>query len=155
MTSKSLKDKIDFLYKIEDKIKSKDKKVQSTKIALSGNFQIISVIDKKGEHSFDKRPLTRLSIFVVLKDSNGRLENAHYGGGGRFLYDNILNDNIIDEYVSKVLHSANELLKSKPAPAGKVNVLLGSGWPGILLQAVGRPGGQILIARGPLFFQIK
>jgi TldD protein len=84
----------------------------------------------------DIRPLVRLSVQVIV-ESNGKREQGSSGGGGRFDYA-YFTDEVLSDYAAKAVHQAVINLDAKPAPAGNMTVVLGSGWPGILLhEAVG------------------
>jgi TldD protein len=84
----------------------------------------------------DIRPLVRISLTVIMQE-NGRREQGSAGGGGRFDYA-YFSDDMLHEYVRQAVHQASVNLAAKPAPAGEMTVVLGSGWPGILLhEAVG------------------
>jgi TldD protein len=86
--------------------------------------------------SADIRPLVRLSLQVIV-ESNGRREQGSSGGGGRFGYDYFTEDKL-QKYAQEAVHQAVINLDARPAPAGNMTVVLGSGWPGILLhEAVG------------------
>jgi TldD protein len=90
-----------------------------------------------GEVYRDVRPLVRLNISVVVEE-NGRQENGFYGGGGRRAYTDYISPDYWRASVDEALRSALVNLKSVPAPAGEMMVVLGAGWPGILLhEAVG------------------
>jgi len=84
----------------------------------------------------DIRPLVRLSLQVIV-ESEGRREQGSAGGGGRFAY-NYFSDEVLQRYAQEAVHQATVALEARPAPAGNMTVVLGSGWPGILLhEAVG------------------
>jgi len=84
----------------------------------------------------DIRPLVRLSVQVIV-ESNGKREQGSSGGGGRYDYA-FFTDEVLCDYAAKAVHQAVINLDAKPAPAGNMTVVLGSGWPGILLhEAVG------------------
>jgi TldD protein len=84
----------------------------------------------------DIRPLVRLSLQVIV-ESNGKREQGSAGGGGRFDY-HYFTDEILQKYATEAVHQAVINLDARPAPAGNMTVILGSGWPGILLhEAVG------------------
>src|ERR1051326_702382 len=117
--------------------RAKDSRVKQVSCSLAGEWQVVEIMRPGGEVYRDVRPLVRLSISVVVEE-NGRQETGYYGGGGRRAYT----DYIVPEYwkagVDEALRSALVNLQSVPAPAGEMSVVLGSGWPGILLhEAVG------------------
>jgi TldD protein len=84
----------------------------------------------------DVRPLVRLSLTVILEDG-GQREQGHAGGGGRSDYS-LFTDEVLADYARRAVHQASVNLVAKPAPAGTMTVVLGNGWPGILLhEAIG------------------
>ncbi len=89
-----------------------------------------------GRLAAEQRPLTRLSLTVIVEE-NGRREQGHAGGGGRFGYE-YFSDDVLDAYVRQAVTQATLNLDARPAPAGLTTVVLGPGWPGILLhEAIG------------------
>ena len=129
--------KVDFLKEIDKYIKSKDKRVQQVIINLSASFDSIFVANSLGSYSFDDRPLVRFNVMVILK-SGDRLERGSAGGGGRYCYQNLIDTNRPFELADEAIRIADVNLTSKPCKAGNTTVVLGSGWPGVLLhEAVG------------------
>ncbi|NQY42205.1 MAG: metalloprotease TldD [Legionellales bacterium] len=105
--------------------------------SLSGSYEIVLIITNEGTWHADIRPLVRLNV-SVLAEKNGRREKASAGFGGRYSYSYFRDNNIIDKIVKDALLEANTNLESVAAPAGQMPVVLGSGWPGVLLhEAVG------------------
>src|SRR5690606_9125930 len=103
---------------------------------LGAEYDVIMVLGSDGRLAADVRPLVRLSLTVIV-EQNGRREAGHAGGGGRtgFAY---FTEDILAGYVQQAVHEAVVNLDSRAAPAGEMPVVLGSGWPGILLhEAVG------------------
>jgi TldD protein len=89
-----------------------------------------------GHLAADVRPLVRVSVTVIMEE-NGKREQGSSGGGGRFDYAHF-NDDVLRDYAQKAVHQAEVNLRAKPAPAGSMTVVLGNGWPGILLhEAIG------------------
>ena len=134
---KTLKSKIDVLNKVNDYLRKKDNNVQQVTANFSGEQKSIEIIRSGGETLTDVRPLIRFNVSVML-EKNGRKESGVYGIGGRQSYDDyLINDNwknVCDE----ALRIASVNLESKPAPAGEMKVVLGPGWPAILIhEAIG------------------
>ena len=103
---------------------------------LAGEYEIVMVARSDGLLNADIRPLVRLSLQVIV-ESNGKREQGSAGGGGRFDYTHF-SDDVLRDYAAKAVHQAVVNLDARPAPAGSMTVVLGSGWPGILLhEAVG------------------
>jgi TldD protein len=97
---------------------------------------VILVAGSDGRLAADVRPLVRCSVSVIVEE-NGRREQGSAGGGGRFDYA-YFDDEILERYAREAVHQATVNLGAIPAPAGQMTVVLGSGWPGILLhEAVG------------------
>ncbi|MDQ5945457.1 MAG: TldD protein, partial [Pseudomonadota bacterium] len=99
-------------------------------------YEVVLVAGSDGRLSDDVRPLVRVSITVIV-DDKGKREQGSAGGGGRFDYG-YFSDEILQRYAKEAVHQAVTNLDARPAPAGTMTVVLGSGWPGILLhEAVG------------------
>ncbi|WP_223293788.1 metalloprotease TldD [Sideroxydans lithotrophicus] len=129
-------DKVALLEKLERMARSLDPRVTQVMANLAGEYDVILVARNDGLMSADIRPLVRLSLQVIV-ESNGRREQGSAGGGGRFGYD-YFSDEILQRYAKEAVHQAVVNLDARPAPAGNMTVVLGSGWPGILLhEAVG------------------
>ena len=104
--------------------------------SLAGEYEVVMVARSDGLMNADIRPLVRLSVQVIV-ESNGKREQGSSGGGGRYDYA-FFTDEVLCDYAAKAVHQAVINLDAKPAPAGNMTVVLGSGWPGILLhEAVG------------------
>lgn len=104
--------------------------------SLAGEYEVVMVARSDGLLAADVRPLVRVSLQVIVEE-NGRREQGVAGGGGRFDYA-YFTDAILQDYARKAVHQALTNLASQPAPAGSMTVVLGSGWPGILLhEAIG------------------
>jgi TldD protein len=103
---------------------------------LAGEYEVVLVARSDGLMGADVRPLVRLSLQVIV-ESEGRREQGSAGGGGRFDYA-YFTDEILKDYAAKAVDQALVNLGAKPAPAGTMTVVLGPGWPGILLhEAIG------------------
>ncbi|MER2513023.1 MAG: metalloprotease TldD [Nitrosomonas ureae] len=134
----SLKDaeKVALLEKIERYTRQLDRRVTQVVASLAGEYEVILVTRSDGLLAADVRPLVRLSLQVIAEE-NGRREQGVAGGGGRFDYA-YFTDEILQDYAQKAVHQAIVNLDARPAPAGTMTVVLGSGWPGILLhEAIG------------------
>jgi len=129
--------KVNFLREINKYIKGKDKRVEQVIINLSSSFDSIFVANSLGTYSFDDRPLVRFNVMVILK-SGDRVERGSAGGGGRYTYPMLLDTKRPFELADEAIRIADVNLTSKPCKAGNTTVVLGSGWPGVLLhEAVG------------------
>jgi TldD protein len=122
---------------IDSYARGKDERVRQVIASLAGEWQAVQVIRPGGEHAADIRPLVRLNVTVVV-EKDGRKETGTYGTGGRVGYDRWLDPAAWRAAVDEALRQALVNLDSVPAPAGEMNVVLGPGWPGILLhEAIG------------------
>ena len=131
------KKKIDLLRDINEYARKLDNRTRQVSISLSGSHQMINILRPSGEILEDVRPLVRLNISITL-EHNGKKETGSVGLGGRSLYGNFFTEEVWKSEVKKSLEQANIMLDAKAAPAGEQTVVLGPGWPGILLhEAIG------------------
>ncbi|EYC52412.1 protease TldD [Hylemonella gracilis str. Niagara R] len=132
--------KVALLEKVEKLARAKDPRVVQVMAGLAGEYDVVLVARADGTLAADVRPLVRLSVTVIAEQNvNGavRREMGSSGGGGRFglVY---FDEETITRYVDEAVDAALTNLESRPAPAGEMTVVLGSGWPGILLhEAIG------------------
>ena len=129
-------DKVALLERLERHARALDPRVTQVMASLAGEYEVVLIARNDGLLAADVRPLVRLSLQVIVEDS-GRREQGSAGGGGRFDYA-YFTDDVLQDYAQKAVHQALINLDAKPAPAGTMTVVLGSGWPGILLhEAIG------------------
>jgi len=134
----SLKDaeKVALLERLEGYARALDPRVAQVMAGLAGEYEVVMVARNDGLMNADIRPLVRLSVTVII-ESNGRREQGSAGGGGRFDYG-YFDDATLHKYAAQAVHQAVTNLDAAPAPAGNMTVVLGNGWPGILLhEAIG------------------
>jgi len=137
LASISAEQKVELLKKIDQRARQKDHRVEQVMISLTGLHNTILVAGSDGTFAGDVRPLVRLNINVIVEE-NGRFEKGGSGGGGRFAYEYFLNEELTDSYIDEAVSQALINLEAVAAPAGSMTVVLGSGWPGILLhEAIG------------------
>ena len=137
LNSVTTEEKINLLKQLDQAARKKDPRIKQVMIGLVGSQSTILVANSEGMLSGDIRPLIRLNINVIVEES-GRIEKGGSGGGGRFGYEYFLNDGMAMSYVDEAIEQALINLKADAAPAGMMPVVLGSGWPGILLhEAIG------------------
>ncbi|MGC6512757.1 MAG: metalloprotease TldD [Parvibaculales bacterium] len=130
-------DKTKLLEDINAYARAKDNRVRQVSIGLSGEWQVVSIIRPGTAPLYDVRPLVRLDVSIVAGEGD-RQESGHCGRGGRAGYAQWLDPQNWQGQVDEALRSALVNLESVPAPAGEMDVVLGPGWPGILLhEAVG------------------
>ena len=128
--------KVALLQKVETLARAADPRIVQVMAGLTCEHDMVYIARLDGKHAADIRPLVRLSLTVIAKQGERR-EQGSAGGGGRFDLA-YFNDSKIQEYVNHAVQQALTNLESRPAPAGAMTVVLGSGWPGILLhEAVG------------------
>lgn len=128
--------KVALLEKLERRARALDSRITQVVASLAGEFDVVLVARSDGLIAADVRPLVRLSLQAIA-EAGGRREQGSAGGGGRFDY-RYFSDDIIERYAREAVHQALTNLEARPAPAGTMTVVLGPGWPGILLhEAVG------------------
>jgi TldD protein len=132
--------KVKLLERVEKLARAKDPRVAQVMAGLAAEYDVVMVARADGTLAADVRPLVRLSVTVIAEATvKGvvRREVGSGGGGGRFGLA-YFDDAMLNEYVDAAVHAALTNLESRPAPAGVMTVVLGSGWPGILLhEAIG------------------
>ncbi len=129
-------DKVALLERLERIARGIDSRVTQVMASLAGEYEVVMVARNDGMQAADVRPLVRLSLQVIV-ESGGRREQGSAGGGGRFDYG-YFTEELLNDYAHKAVHQALTNLDARPAPAGTMTVVLGPGWPGILLhEAIG------------------
>lgn len=129
-------EKVKLLEQVEQRARAKDPRVAQVMAGLASEYDVVLVARADGALAADVRPLVRLSVSVIV-EQNGRRESGSAGGGGRFGLA-YFDDAQVQKYVDEAVHAALVNLEARPAPAGEMSVVLGSGWPGILLhEAIG------------------
>ena len=129
-------DKVKLLEKVEQAARAKDPRVAQVMAGLASEYDVVLVARADGTLAADVRPMVRLSL-TVIAEHKGRREMGSAGGGGRFGLA-YFDDACIASYVDEAVNAAITNLDSRPAPAGEMTVVLGPGWPGILLhEAIG------------------
>ena len=129
--------KVSLLAEIDAYARAKDARIKQVSASIAGEWQAVQILRADGEYAADIRPLVRLNISLVVGDGD-RMESGSYGGGGRFAYDSLIDPSYWKSGVDEALRRALVNLDSVPAPAGEMDVVLGPGWPGVLLhEAVG------------------
>ena len=128
--------KVSLLERVERMARAKDPRIIQVMASLGAEYDVVMVAGSDGRLTADIRPLVRLSL-TVIAEQGGRRESGHGGGGARLGLD-YFSDELLTEYVERAAHEALVNLEARAAPAGEMTVVLGSGWPGILLhEAVG------------------
>lgn len=136
---KSLADqeKINLLRKVDIETRKLDERIEEVIVSLVGVYENILVANQDGSFAADIRPLTRMNVTVILEE-NGKREQGSMGGGARTDYGFFLDQDKALEYGQEAVRQAAVNLGAVDAPAGNMTVVLGAGWPGILLhEAIG------------------
>jgi TldD protein len=129
--------KVALLKKLDVLARKKDSRVQQVVASLGGEHTTVLIAGIDGTFTADVRPLVRLNVSVIVEE-NGKRERGTAGGGGRFGYEFFQNDELLNSYVDEAVNQAIINLDAVDAPAGSTTVVLGPGWPGILLhEAIG------------------
>ena len=128
--------KVALLERVERMARARDPRVKQVMAGLAAEYDVVLVARSDGRVAADVRPLVRVSVTVIAEQA-GRREQGHSGGGGRFDFGRF-DDARLAGYVDEAVQAALTNLEARPAPAGTMTVVLGPGWPGVLLhEAVG------------------
>ena len=129
--------KVKLLAEIDAIARARDPRVAQVSASLSASWSHVEILRADGSRVRDTRPLVRLNVGIVA-EQNGRRESGSFGFGGRILYDRLFDEAQWHRAIDEALAQALVNLEAVPAPAGVMPVVLGPGWPGILLhEAVG------------------
>jgi TldD protein len=130
-------EKVDLLRQIDAYARSLDEKISEVVVSLAATFDTILIVATDGTLAADIRPLVRLNINVIATQGD-RKEQGSDGGGGRFTYEELIKEKVWQEFAKEAVRQAMVNLEADAAPAGTMTVVLGPGWPGVLLhEAVG------------------
>ncbi|SMF64313.1 metalloprotease TldD [Allosphingosinicella indica] len=122
---------------IDAAARARDPRVAQVTVSLAGSWSVIEIVRADGFVAHDVRPLVRLNVSIVV-EQNGRRESGYHGLGGRDLYDRLFDEATWNRAIDVALAQALVNLDSVAAPAGEMTVVLGPGWPGVLLhEAIG------------------
>ena len=137
LNATSFDTKIKLLQEIDAYARDSDSRVKQVSASLSGSWQAVQIMRADGIRVADIRPLVRINIWVAV-EQNGRMESGGAGAGGRVMLDRWLSPESWQSQVDEALRIAILNLQSVPTPAGEMEVVLGAGWPGVMLhEAVG------------------
>jgi TldD protein len=129
--------KVKLLAEIDAYARAKDGRVRQVMASITGEWQAVQILRAGGHRLADIRPLIRLNVSVVVGEGD-RQESGSYGTGGRFAFERVIAPERWREAVDEAYRQALVNLNSVPAPAGEMQIVLGPGWPGILLhEAIG------------------
>jgi len=129
--------KVSMLEQIDAYARARDPRVKQVMASISGSWQAVRIVRADGDSASDIRPLVRLNVSVVVAQGD-RMETGSHGMGGRVTYDGLMEASAWQGAVDEALRQALVNLDSISAPAGDMTVVLGPGWPGVLLhEAIG------------------
>ena len=129
--------KVALCQEIDAAARARDPRVAQVSVSLAGVWSVIEIVRPDGFVAHDVRPLVRLNVQLMV-EQNGRRETGYHGMGGRYLYDELFEPTTWNRAIDLALEQALVNLESVAAPAGEMTVVLGPGWPGVLLhEAVG------------------
>ncbi len=130
-------DKVRVLREVDAHLRAADARVIQVMVSLAATVDTVLVARSDGVLAGDVRPLVRLNVSVII-EHNGRREQGYSGGGGRYGYEELLRNGRALAIADEALRQAQVALEAIPAPAGSMPVVLGPGWPGVMLhEAVG------------------
>jgi TldD protein len=137
LTSITTEAKLALLKALDSRLRDADERVREVMVSLTGRFSSILIAASDGTLAADQRPLVRLNVNVIV-EQDGRRESASFGGGGRTGYECFVGNSSATDIADEALRQALVNLDARNAPAGEMVVVLGPGWPGILLhEAIG------------------
>ncbi len=133
-----LADRVDLVRRADRAARAYDSRIFQVQATYADSLRHVLVATSEGRLSFDRQPMARLSVTVLARDDRGAPQTGHSGGGGRVTLDFFLNEKTPEHFAKEAARQAIVQLGAIEAPAGEMTVVLGPGWPGILLhEAVG------------------
>src|SRR5262249_10142822 len=137
LAAPSFDTKVRLLETIDAYARAKDPRVRQVSASFAGSWQVVEILRPDGESYRDVRPMVRIGVSIVAGDGD-RQESGSYGYGGREGFERFLDAKDWQHAVDEAVRQALVNLESVPAPAGEMDVVLGPGWPGVMLhEAVG------------------
>jgi TldD protein len=129
--------KVKLLSEIDASVRQLDKRIVQVSASLAAVHEFILILASDGTLAADVRPLVRMNVSVIL-EQDGRREQGYAGTGGRYSYERFLEPGNHESLAREAVRQADVNLQARPAPAGIMTVVLGPGWPGVLLhEAIG------------------
>ncbi|MCI4660517.1 MAG: metalloprotease TldD [Neomegalonema sp.] len=129
--------KVEALRALDDWLRAEDPRVVQVSASIAGGLQEVEILRPGGQRLRDARPMVRVNVSVIV-EKDGRRETGSSGGGGRMLYGDWISENGLKDLGREALRQALVNLEAREAPAGVMDVVLGPGWPGVLLhEAIG------------------
>ena len=137
-TETAFADRVELVKRADRAARAYDPRVFQVQAVYADNLRHVMVATSEGVLTLDRQPLARLSVLALARENGGPPQRGHAGGGGRVELDFFLKDRPPEHFASEAAREAVAMLDSVEAPAGETTVVLGPGWPGILLhEAVG------------------
>jgi TldD protein len=137
-TETSLHERVSLVKRADAAARAADRRILQVQVAYVDNLRQVLVATSDGTLSFDRQPLARMSVSAIARDGDGPPQRGYSGGGGRVGLEFFQTEKTPEHFAQEAVRQALVQLDAKPAPAGEMTVVLGPGWPGILLhEAVG------------------
>ena len=137
-TETAFTDRVDLVKRADRAARAFDSRVFQVQAAYADNLRHVMVATSEGVLTLDRQPLARLSVSALARQDGGPPQRGHSGGGGRVDLDYFLKQHTPEQFAAEAAREAIAMLEAVDAPAGEMTVVLGPGWPGILLhEAVG------------------
>jgi len=134
----SLKDRVDLIRRADEAARAADKRVIQVMAGYSDSVKQVLVATSDGRLAWDTQPMARLNVQVIASEDGGQPQQGYSGGGGRVDFSYFLTERTPEDFAKEAVRQAIVQLDADDAPAGEMTVVLGPGWPGILLhEAVG------------------
>ncbi len=134
----SLAERVALIMRADIAARAADSKVFQVMASFADSIKQILIATSDGRLVWDRQPMARLNVTALARGADGRVEHGYQGGGGRVGLDHFTSQNLPEKFAAEAVRQALVQLEADPAPAGEMTVVLGPGWPGILLhEAVG------------------
>lgn len=138
LSTQSLEQRVKLVQRADEAARSADPRVFQVQASVADSLKHVLIASSDGKLAWDMQPLARLNVSVLAAEEGGLPQRGTSGGGGRVGIDFFLHEQTPEHHAQEAVREALVLLKAAPAPAGEMTVVLGAGWPGILLhEAVG------------------
>src|SRR6478752_667626 len=137
-TETAFRDRVDLVKRADRAARAFDPRIFQVQAVYADNLRQVLVATSEGKLSVDRQPLSQLSMSALARQNGGAPQRGHAGGGGRMDLDYFLKEKTPEHFATDAAREAIAMLDAVEAPAGEMTVVLGPGWPGILLhEAVG------------------
>ncbi|MEQ1947623.1 MAG: metalloprotease TldD [Bryobacteraceae bacterium] len=133
-----LAERVELIKRADRAARAYDSRIFQVQASYADNVRHVMVATSEGRLSFDRQPMARLNVVAFAREGDGSPQHGHAGGGGRVTLDFFINEKTPEHFAKEAARQAIVQLSAKDAPSGEMTVVLGPGWPGILLhEAVG------------------